>query len=266
MSKGSAPLGILDSGIGGLTVANAIRTVLPYESFIYYGDTAHLPYGEKSEAAIQAYTYSIVDFLLNQGVKAVILACNSASAAAGSHLGSAFPELLIIDVVEPVARYFKHSTLHRVGIIGTRRTINSGIYVEKIKVHNSSIEVRSLPTPLLVPMIEEGFATGTISQAIIDEYLSHTELSGIQSLVLACTHFPLIKKEIEAYYNSSIEVVDTATITAEHIRSVLKLNKLLNNEAEEPTYNFYVSDLTPSFLKTSEMFYGDDVKLKQLVL
>ncbi len=189
----SSPIGIFDSGMGGLTVAHAVSHLLPDEQLIYFGDSAHLPYGDKSAATIQAYSIKICDVLLEKGCKVILIACNSASAAAyeliKAYVGS---KALVINVIDPVVAYVVSKyAQQRIGLIGTKQTVGSGVYEYQIKVKDASIEIGSLATPLLVPMIEEGFHSNEISEAIIEEYLKSDKLDDIKALILGCPFFPI---------------------------------------------------------------------------
>lgn len=257
-------IGIYDSGIGGLTVAKAITNLLPHENIIYFGDTAHLPYGDKSTAAIQAYSVKICNLLLEQNCKVIVIACNSASAAAYSlvkeYVGS---KAKVISVIEPAVKYLgKHYAQRKVGLIGTKKTIGSNVYKKKIDKLMEGIELHSLATPLLAPMIEEGFFDNTISKNIIHQYLSSPELDGIEALVLACTHYPLIKNEIDEYYQNKVNVIDTSEIVADTLKEYLKENQLLNKQSTPATKKFYVSDYTRSFEESTKLFFNEEVHLE----
>ncbi|HZY25616.1 MAG TPA: glutamate racemase, partial [Bacteroidales bacterium] len=185
------PIGIFDSGVGGLTVAHAIKQILPGESLIYFGDTAHLPYGDKSAESIRNYSQRITEFLLEHDSKVIVIACNSASASAFDSLKGKFGKTtILIDVIDPVVDYLSTRNFNKIGVIGTKRTISSGTYELKIKEKSPSTQVISMATPLIVPMIEEGFIFDDISNAIIRTYLSSESLDGIQALILGCTHYP----------------------------------------------------------------------------
>ena len=200
MSKN--PIGIFDSGIGGLTIAHAIKKKLPNESLIYFGDTKHLPYGEKSEQAIKDYSLKIADFLKNNNCKAIIIACNSASSVAYYHIKKNVNSVPIYNVIDPIISFISIKYFNKkIGVIGTKATIQSGVYKNKILEKNSSLKVASLETPLLAPMIEEGFFNQEISSTIIKNYLNDEKLDEINVLVLACTHYPLIQNEIKKFYN-----------------------------------------------------------------
>ncbi len=257
------PIGIFDSGVGGLTVAHAIKQILPGESIIYFGDTAHLPYGDKSADAIRYYSRRITEFLLEHGSKVVLVACNSASASAFDILEEEFRERTILfDVIDPVVDYISTRKLSKIGVIGTKRTISSGTYEQKIKAKSPTTEVVSLATPLLVPMIEEGFIFDDISNAIIRAYLTTESLAGIQALILGCTHYPIIKNQISKIFNFNIEVIDSARIVSIILKDALEKKGLLNNSGRVQDI-FFVSDYTPYFEKIARMFFEGEINLKK---
>jgi glutamate racemase len=261
------PIGIFDSGIGGLTVANAIVQQLPHERIIYFGDTAHLPYGDKSAAAIAQFSVQIVRFLLSQNCKCIVIACNTATTAALERLQTEFgAQLPIIDVVTPLVERVVAQNYKKVGVIATKLTIASGMYERCLRQLQPALQVASLPTPLLVPMIEEGFFQNKISQTIIDEYLHQPTLAGIDALLLACTHYPLIRKEIELYYKGAIKVYDSNAAVAAKVAQVLGERNLLSTQkigADE----FYVSDYTAAFEHTTRLFWqGEAINLQQIAV
>lgn len=260
----TAPVGIFDSGIGGLTVAHAIRQTLPHENIIYFGDTAHLPYGDKSEAAIQAYSIKIADVLLKKGCKVIVIACNSASSAAYELLKEYVrKDAHIINVIDPMVELVTHNYEgKKVGLIGTKRTVQSDIYSKKIEEAKKNISLQSLATPLLAPMIEEGFFNNQISHEIISQYLDDPSLKNIDALVLACTHYPLIKKEIAAFFNGQVQVLDSAIVVAEALATYLKENNLLNLGGE-PDHQFFVSDYTEAFEASTRLFFQQKVTLER---
>ncbi len=256
------PIGIFDSGIGGLTVANAINKCMPNEALVYFGDTAHLPYGDKSPEAIKYYSLKITKFLMDEGCKAIVIACNTASSLAYHDLklfmGNQIP---IYSVIDPVVEYMTATDQYKqIGVIATRATIKSNVYAEKIHLQKPGISVKSLATPLLVPMIEEGFFNDQISSTLIHTYLSDPQLQGIDSLILGCTHYPLIRNEISAFYNPSIDIIDNTEIVAKHIYKELKRMDLLNQDKPLP-HQFYVSDFTDSFEKSTQLFFGQQIRL-----
>lgn len=265
----SRPIGVFDSGIGGLTVARAVSRVLPNERLIYFGDTAHLPYGDKSTAAIQAYAVKICDLLLKQQCKLILIACNSASAAAyelvREYVGS---KARVLNVIDPIVAYIGQAYAHRtVGLIGTKQTVNSNVYKKKIDDLDAGVELHSLATPLLAPMIEEGFFDNSIAENVIEAYLSNPALQNVEALVLACTHYPLIKQQIAAYYQGKTEVLDASDIVAEHVKHYLQENHLAAKPgAARPVHQFYVSDFTRSFEESTRIFFGQELHLEHYPL
>lgn len=294
-SEENGPIGIFDSGVGGLTVAHALHTLLPNEKLVYFGDTAHLPYGDKSRESIVQYSLGIADFLLEQKCKVILIACNSASANAfeevQTHVGS---RAVVMNVIDPVVNHVcvnagsildtegeNHGTevdkVHTVGIIGTKATIDSGTYERKIKetlaelladsneiseVSHPGLNVSSMATPLFVPMIEEGFVFDDISNAIIRSYLSRKEMIGIDSLILGCTHYPIIRNQISRFLNFEVNVLDTARIVALSVQEFLNANKLLVTKRSGENL-FYISDYTPYFEVIANMFFNENIKLEK---
>lgn len=264
------PIGIFDSGIGGLTVANAILKQLPKENIIYFGDTAHLPYGDKSADAIQSYAKKIGNFLVEKKSKIIVIACNTASSVAYELLTKSTPENVhIINVIDPVVDYIIQKKYSHVGVIGTQGTIKSNIYKTKIINKNPAIHVYQLATPLLAPMIESGFVHGQISDLVIEEYLHHASLEKIETLVLGCTHYPLIKNEIENYYkkhNRKVEVLSTNEIVGKFVKQYMIENGLLNFDNTKTNHSFYVSDYSDTFAKTTSLFFNQAIELKEIKL
>lgn len=263
------PIGVFDSGIGGLTVARAVSRVLPQERLIYFGDTAHLPYGDKSTAAIQAYSVKICDLLLKQQCKVILIACNSASAAAyelvKEYVGS---KARVLNVIDPIVAHVGQAYAGRtVGLIGTKQTVNSNVYRKKIDELDAGVELRSLATPLLAPMIEEGFFNNSISGNIIETYLSSPVLQDIEALVLACTHYPLIKQQIADYYEGRVAVLDASDVVAQHVQQYLLAQELTAPAAgPAPAHHFYVSDFTRSFEESTRIFFEQEVHLEHYPL
>ena len=275
----SSPIGLFDSGVGGLTVAHALHTLLPSEQLVYFGDTAHLPYGDKSKETIVQYSLGIADFLLEQKCKVILIACNSASSNAfeevKAHVGK---RAVVMNVIDPVVNHVcsQKNGPQNIGIIGTKATIDSGTYEKKIlamadqsgksspeEPHSAeAIQVNSLATPLFVPMIEEGFVFDDISNAIIRSYLSRKELEDIDSLILGCTHYPIIRNQISRFFNFEVNVHDTAKIVAQAVRQFLSDHELLN---AKPSGNnqFYVSDHTPYFEVIANIFFNEKIRLEK---
>lgn len=267
MLDSSAPIGIFDSGIGGMTVASAVTRLLPHENTIYFGDTAHLPYGDKSTAAIQAYSIKICNMLIQQNCKLILIACNSASAAAfelvREYVGS---KARVMNVIDPVVDYIKERYDGKtVGLIGTKQTVLSNVYKKKVDALDKHIILKSLATPLLAPMIEEGFFDNNISESIISSYLADPSLADIESLILGCTHYPLIRNQIEQFYQGKVEILDTSEIVAHSLKALLDQHYLVN-ETGEGRRQFFVSDYTQSFEQSTEIFFGRQIQLQHYPL
>ena len=257
------PIGIFDSGIGGLTVAKAIRSLLPYESLLYFGDTKHLPYGEKSVHAVQELSKNIASFLKKKNCKMIVIACNTASSVAYKTIKNECPNIEIVNVIDPIVKRVTTSTdTKNIGVIGTKGTINSNIYPQKIKSINHKINVKSLATPLLAAMIEEGFFNDKISRTIVHNYLKDPALEGIDKLILACTHYPLIYEVIRDFYPYEIDIVDSASQVALHIKDVLTDKQLLAHQSQK--HRFYLSDYTLSFERSAKFFFGEDIHLEEV--
>lgn len=260
------PIGVFDSGIGGLTVAHAIAQRLPNEQLVYFGDTAHLPYGDKSADAIRYYSLRIAKFLLEQNCKMIVIACNSASTSAYKVLLDFFQnDALFVNVVDPLVDRVVQEGFQRVGLIATKATVNSDVYKQLFFQKQPSLELSSLATPLLVPMIEEGYVQNQISQALISNYLDDPALQGIEALLLACTHYPLIRPEIDAYYQHRVRIFDSTDVVASQVCQKLESSGLLNSSFREP-HRFYVSDYTRAFEETTRLFYPGEIHLEHCPL
>lgn len=263
--KASHPIGIFDSGVGGLTVAKAIAELLPHENIIYFGDTAHMPYGEKSPHAIKSYAEKITEFLVDQPCKLIVIACNSASVTAFKQVQNILPQKnFVINVIDPVVQHLVALSKHKtIGLIGTKRTVSSAVYKKKFEKIAPHITLKSLATPLLAPMVEEGFFNNKISRTVVHSYLSNPHLANIEAIILACTHYPLIMPEISSYYKGRIDIINSAEIVSIAVQQFLKQNYLLNLSEKAPKYQFYVSDYTESFEQTAKIFFGGKLQLKE---
>jgi glutamate racemase len=262
----SQPIGVFDSGIGGLTVAHAIVKCLPKENLIYFGDTAHLPYGDKSAATIQAYSIKIAQMLLQQECKLILIACNSASTAAyeliKEYVGT---KAIVMDVIDPLIHHVRDHYAHKqLGLIATRQTVNSNVYKKKIDELNRGIKLTSHPTNLLASAIEE-FRNNQVIDSLLIEYLSHFKQHQLDALILACTHYPVIKNKIVEFFEKKIEIIDPSDIVAQAVKARLENNDLLNANGNS-TKHFYVSDYTESFAAGTKIFFEEDITLEHYPL
>lgn len=261
------PIGIFDSGIGGLTVARAVKDHLPQEAIVYFGDTLHLPYGDKSTAEIQAYALRICDLLLQARCKVIVVACNSVAAVASeaihAHIGQrAFIHNVIDPLVTYIARKFQGRT---VGLIGTQQTVKSRVYEKKLQALHAAVQLKMLATPLLVPISEAVFHKSlSSSQAIIHRYLQHTCLQDIEALILGCTHYSVLKENIQDFYSRRIAVVDANTLTAKSLQGFLAEKELLNTRPTSTKDYFMVSSMTKEFSKALHFLFGKEAQLVEL--
>lgn len=251
------PIGIFDSGIGGLTVARAIRNRLPGEEIIYLGDTARVPYGVKSASTVNRYALESTLFLLNRGVKIVVAACNTVSAVALPNLKNLL-KAPIIGVVNPGVRAARQASRNnRIGVIGTPSTIQSEAYPKGLQAEDPAIEVWSQACPLLVPLAEEGKLTGQAVELIMRDYLQVFADREIDTLILGCTHYPLFKPLINNIFESKVTLVDSAETTAVEVESVLLRESLLRTHGQG-SLTCFVTDLPRHFQETSRLFFGGD--------
>lgn len=232
------PIGMFDSGCGGLTVLNEYTKLMPNEDFIYYGDTAHLPYGDKSKNTIIKYAEEIVEFLLKKDVKMIIIACGTASALAYPTLKEKY-NIEIKNIIEPTAKEVKEKNI---GIIATKATITSKAWEKAILQSNSKAQITSMACPLFVPLIEEGFINTPATDYIAKEYLKKFQNTQIESLILGCTHYPILEEKISQYLPNSTKIINTGKISAIDTLSYLKEKNMQNLENHQGTSTFYVSD------------------------
>jgi glutamate racemase len=247
------PIGIFDSGVGGLTVLKEIEKILPCENIIYFGDTARVPYGNKSKSTIVKFSTENILFLLKRKVKMVVVACNTSSALALDYLKGVF-SIPIIGVIEAgVDQALKVSAGTRIGVIGTKSTIESKSYQRHIVKANSQAVVSVRSCPLFVPLVEEGIFKGKIADETISMYLADFRKQKIDTLILGCTHYPLLKLEIGNYLKGVV-IVDSAQAVAYHAKKVLIANNLLNKSKERAKEEFFVSDEPEGFIKLARLF------------
>lgn len=242
-----APIGVFDSGVGGLTVVREIMRQLPSENVVYFGDTARVPYGSKSKQTVLKFSRQIVRFLMTKNVKAIVFACNTASALALEDMRDEI-KVPVVGVVRPGAKMAVEMTKTKsVGVIGTDATIKSGIYTDYIRQLDHEVTVIGRSCPLFVPLVEEGLLEDRITDDMVDRYLSELKPYHVDSLVLGCTHYPLLMNPIKRYMGDSVTLVNPAYETAKELKSLLNANGLLNDRKTTPAYDFYVSDGVDKF-------------------
>ena len=243
----NAPIGVFDSGIGGLTVVREIMRQIPNETIIYFGDTARVPYGNKSKETILKYSREITRFLISKGVKAIVIACNTASAFALEEIRKEI-NIPIIGVVKPGAIAAAAATHNqKVGVIGTQGTINSGIYKEFLSLTNPNIEVFSKACPLFVPLVEEGMLEDSVTAAMIKIYVGELTNKDIDTLVMGCTHYPLLQNAIRKFTGDNVTLVNPAYETARSLKEILVVTDLLKKAPTNCEHTFYVSDGADKF-------------------
>ena len=259
VNKKEKPIGVFDSGIGGLTVLKEIFRELPYESTIYLGDTARVPYGIRSPETVTRYSSENVRFLVSQDIKALVIACNTASSVSLEAIRG-MVSVPVAGVIDPGAKTAAASTKNKkVCVIGTAATIKSGSYSRAIKAIDPGIEVFGLACPLFVPLVEEGWTEGRIVSMIAEKYLENIKDKDIDTLVLGCTHYPLLKKVISEAIGQKVNLIDSAIETANEIRRILGALSLLKDSAIDSFRKFYVTDSPDRFQEVGENFLGEKI-------
>lgn len=249
-------IGIFDSGVGGLTVLREIMRALPQEDTIYFGDTARVPYGTKSPDTVIRYSQEIASFLVTKDIKLLVVACNTASAVALPTLRRQL-SIPVVGVIEPGAKRAVEVTRSGiVGVIGTAGTIRSSAYTRAIKRLNPDISVLSRACPLFVPLAEEGWIDNDVARLTAASYLEELRRTGVDTLVLGCTHYPLLKKTIAAVMGPEVTLVDSAEETARTVGSILKEKKLLRPIEEMGNNHYFVTDVPAGFIRTGNRFLG----------
>jgi glutamate racemase len=256
----TAPVGVFDSGIGGLTVAHEVIRQLPHESVLYFGDTARVPYGPKSPDTVRRYSREIASFLQEQGVKSIVIACNTATAHALDVLRDEF-DLPVIGVVEPGARAAVAATREgRIGVIGTVGTVKSGAYERAIRAMNPDVFITARACPLFVPLVEEGWTDHAATRLIAHEYLEPLIAADIDTLVLGCTHYPLLKPLLRDVLGDDVRLIDSAEETAAETARTLAAAEMSAPPDVHPTYRFIASDDPLQFLQLGQRFLGDTIE------
>jgi glutamate racemase len=249
-------VGIFDSGVGGLTVLRELTRVIPQEDTIYFGDTARVPYGTKSPETVTRYAHEITSFLIRRDIKLLVVACNTASAVALPSLKRHFP-IPVVGVIEPGARRaVEVSKSGRIGVIGTAGTIRSSAYTRAIKRLNPEAEVLTKACPLFVPLAEEGWVDNQVARLTAQTYLQELKDAGVDTLVLGCTHYPLLKPIIAEVMGAGVTLVDSAAETALTVAGILGQKKLMRPASEIGNHHYYVSDIPAGFIRVGNRFLG----------
>ena len=258
VSRDSA-IGVFDSGIGGLTVLHKIIEALPRENTVYLGDTARAPYGPKSVETVLRYSFENGEFLLEKRVKLLVVACNTSTAVALVSLREHF-SIPVIGVIEPgVRRAVKISINKRIGVIGTDATIQSGAYTRALKAARPDVEVYSRACPLFVPLVEEGWTDNAVVDLTVKNYLQSLKRSGIDTLILGCTHYPLLKTSIRKYMGKGVRLVDSAEEVAIEVATILERESLVRRRGKG-VHGFFVTDAPDRFIKIGQRFLGEKVE------
>ena len=258
------PIGVFDSGLGGLTVVKAMKKLLPNESILYFGDTARLPYGVKSKKLVIEYSNQIVKFLIKKNAKMIIVACNTATAMALEELKYNFKDTPIIGVIEPGSIQASLDSINKkIGVIGTVATIKSRAYNYALKAIDNNINVYSKDCPLFVPFVEEGMVEGEAINLIVEHYLSSFK-NNINTIIRGCTHYPLLEPVIKKYVKD-IKLVDSASAVAKHANMILDECKIKNGYKKRGSLDCFVTDLPRQFEKLGRIFLGESINEPQLV-
>ncbi|MBI9072464.1 MAG: glutamate racemase [Melioribacteraceae bacterium] len=254
------PIGIFDSGIGGLTVVKRMFQFLPNENTVYFGDTARVPYGSKSNSTVIEYSLQDGKFLIDKNVKIIVVACNTASSVALDELSDKF-NVPIIGMIEPGAKLALSKTVSgRIGVIGTNATVNNKAYSKELKKLNPKVEVFEKSCPLFVPLAEEGWLNHKATLLIAEEYLHELKEHNIDTLILGCTHYPILAEIIHKVMGPEIHLIDSGTAASIIVKDYLIENDLLSDENKNPVHNFYVSDVPSKFKEVAELFLGTEVE------
>ncbi len=259
------PIGVFDSGIGGLTVVKRLSSTLPKEDIVYFGDTARVPYGSKSNSTVIEYSFQDSKFLLSKNVKAIVVACNTSSSIALAELKKVF-SVPIIGMIEPGALSAIKATKNgRIGVIGTRATISNKAYSTQIKKINPEISIFEKACPLFVPLAEEGWIKHKATFEIAEEYLKELRDQNIDTLVLGCTHYPILSEVIQEVIGNDVELIDSGIASAESVKTELDRYDLNTNKYSSGNQEFYVSDIPVKFKEVAEIFLGREISKVQKI-
>ena len=241
------PIGVFDSGLGGLTVVSALSRLLPDEDIVYLGDTARVPYGDKSVDSIRSFALQDAAFLFSRGVKMIVVACNTVSSVAMKTLHQNYPQAHILGVLDAGIRAAVRTGLQKITVLGTRATINSDAYRRGIHAVDPSIIVESIACPLLVPMAEEGIVDNELACAVLDIYLHRIRTSPPDAVLLGCTHYPLFRNALTRYFGGSVRIIDSATACADYVSDFLRANALSASPGKCSKQSFFVTDMHSEF-------------------
>ncbi len=253
------PVGVFDSGLGGLTVVRELIAQLPHENIIYIGDTARVPYGPRGTETIKHFSGENTRFLISKKVKLIIIACNTSSAVAADYLKNKYNKIPIFSVIDPTAKEAAKDG-PRIGVIGTRATIGSGAYEKNIKKYSSKAMVFTKACPLFVPFIEEGEGESAALKLIVKDYLRDIKDSKIDTLIMGCTHYPIIKNLIQKEIGKNTKIIDPGIFAVKEVSNYLLKNNMRNCQKAKGKKKFYVTDLTKRFTKVAEMFLGEKIQ------
>ena len=260
MDKSNRAIGVFDSGLGGLTVLKEIAKILPNENIVYFGDTARVPYGPRSSETVTKYTFQSINFLLEKDIKAIVIACNTASARSLEAAQERY-NIPIIGVVKPGSKgALKKTTNNKIGVIGTEGTISSKAYENEILKRDPSAQVFSKACPLFVSIVEEGWANTEVARLTAKEYLKDFDGTNIDTLVMGCTHYPILYDTIREVTKNQINLVNPAVETALELKLLLEENNLINKNNDKASYEYYVSDLPNKFKQIGEDFLEQSVE------
>ncbi len=243
------PIGAFDSGVGGLSCMATWEQTLPNESVVYFGDVARAPYGDKEPETLHRYAFQITDFLVSNGAKMMVIACNTVSALCADELREAYPDIPIIDVISPTVSYLAQTdNFRKIGVIATKATINSGTYERKLMEGGVKAQIYSKSCPLFVPLVENGFREGIVVETVVAHYLdSFVRETGIEALILGCTHYPFIEAAIRKLY-PQLEIINPSKIVTQQVQKVLQEKNICASPDAEANYAFYASNLSEMFL------------------
>ena len=260
-----APIGIFDSGVGGLTVFRALARRLPNESLIYLGDTARVPYGTRSKETIERYALEDARFIQSKQVKAIVIACNTASAMASNLLRESC-SVPVLGVIRPGSQAaISRNKNRRIGLIATEATVASGAYERNLRALGDDVEIIARACPLFVPLAEEGWAEHPVTSQVAEEYLQDLIVSRIDTLVLGCTHYPILRKVIQRVMGDSVALIDSGEAVADVVAKMLEEKNLTRTSAEPRTEQFYVTDSAARFRRVAEIFLGRSIASLEMI-